>query len=127
MTDRYILVLVSLNPDGTDIGGHQYPDFGFFEAEKFQPDERIENGLYGSLNGTGTKWLTEGKTARVIRVERSHEIILLDKEDELVKFRRGVIVHSGDLQRCREFLATELKAKGKHLQTVTDALTPNRE
>jgi len=33
MRERYVLILVSLNPDKTDVSGIEFPDFGYVEAK----------------------------------------------------------------------------------------------
>ena len=108
MQDRYLLILVSLNPDGTDLSGIKYPDSGYVEAPHYRADQDITSGLYGTLWGDckSTKWVNPDPQAvwKVISVERGDEVVELDSGANFVKFRNGMVVCCGDQQTCREYI-----------------------
>ena len=107
MLDDYVLILVSLNPDSTDLSNIIFPESGHVEAKHYKPDKNIRNGLYGILWGISqtSKWMNLDPKAiwKVVRTEQNSEIIPLDS-DGFVKFRHGMVVFSGSREKCADYL-----------------------
>lgn len=110
MDNRYVLVLASLNPDGSDLSGNVFPQSGHVEANQFKLDKDIRYGLYGTLGGKSENscWINTDPKAqwRVIRTEKSDQIIALDEDNNFVKYRQGMVVHSGTQSQCCEYICT---------------------
>jgi hypothetical protein len=108
MDERFVLILVSLNPDASDLSGFVYPDKGYIEARHYKPDEDIRHGFYGTLWGRtpDPHWLNEDPKAvwKVVRVENNSEILYLDGDHNFVKFRRGHVVLSGTKKFCGDYI-----------------------
>ena len=108
MSDRYVLILVSLNPDDTDLSGIKYPLSGRVESRRYKPDDNILNGLYGILWGKTNKnrWVNSDIDAKykVVRTEKNDEIVPLCNEYKFVKFRSGLVVFSGCLRDCYRYI-----------------------
>ena len=108
MNNRYVLVLASLNPDRTDLSGTKFPTRGFVESKRYKPDANIMAGLYGTLWGRteNSRWMNPDRDAAwlVIRCEQNDEIISLDKESNLVKFRAGMVVFDGCRADCYRYI-----------------------
>jgi hypothetical protein len=117
MRERYVFVLVSLNPDSTDISGVEFPESGYVESKKFQPDKDIRNGLYGTLWGrvNGGHWLNTDTDAKwcVVKVENNDEIIEIDPVYNFVKFRKGMIVSTGVKEECSKYICSHCPEKDK--------------
>ena len=117
MLNRYVLVLVSLNPDGSDLSHNIYPNFGNFEDKKYKPNKDIRFGLYGTLFGFADrgKWVNTDPVAawRVVRVENNEDLISLDNYENLVKFKKCVVVHDGNLISCSQYMCDNCADKGK--------------
>ena len=115
MRERYVLILVSLNPDKTDVSGIEFPDFGYVESINYQPDKDIRKGLYGTLWGrvNGDHWLNSDKEAQwcVVKVENNDEIIELDSTCNFIKFRKGMVVSSGIRQDCSKYICSNCPNK----------------
>ena len=100
MQNRYVLILVSLNPDRTDLSGNKFPNSGYVQARRFKSDENIENGLYGTLWGKykEERWLNTDSQAcwLVVKSEFNDDVIPLVNRENFYKFRSGMVVYSGD-------------------------------
>jgi len=101
---RSVLILVVLNPDNTDISGFKYPASGNIESLNYRADHNIMNGFYGTLwaSTSDPKWFNpdpDGKWC-VARTDQNEEFVVLDKEHNLVKFRRGNVTFSGSREEC---------------------------
>jgi hypothetical protein len=132
MNNRYVLVLASLNPDRTDISGVKYPSRGFVECSKYKPDANIMSGLYGTLWGRteNSRWMNPDPDASwlVIKCEQNDEIITLDKESSLVKFRCGMVVFDGCRADCYRYiddntpdeLKEQLALAGRIVETLNE-------
>lgn len=111
MYSCHALVLVSLNPDHTDCSGNKYPDSGYVEAEEYQPNKNILQGLYGIVWGQykTESWLNTDPKAkwRVVRIEQNDELYCVDSYQNLVKFRAGLVVFSGTREECENHIAKE--------------------
>lgn len=110
MNSRYVLVLISLNPDRTDCSGNIYPEIGHIKAKEFQPDRSILKGLYGTAwaNYLYKRWLNphpEGQWC-VVKTSRN-SIIPLDKDNGLIKFDSGMVVLSGTKKECENFIVSQ--------------------
>jgi hypothetical protein len=133
MNNRYVLVLASLNPDRTDLAGVKYPSRGFVEATKYKPDASILHGLYGTLWGRteNSRWMNTDPDAAwlVIKCEQNDEIISLDKESNLVKFRCGMVVFDGCRADCYRYIddntPTELKDQLDIAGRIVETLNEN--
>jgi hypothetical protein len=112
---RHVLVLASLNNDSTDLSGNFFPEAGRVESSGYQPDTDIEHGLYGTLWGQAKSltWVNTHPSAqwKVVRVENNDEIIHIDKSNNLVKFRSGEVVFSGDKYKCEKYISTKTDIK----------------
>ena len=110
MTNRYLLVLVSLNPDGTDVGGSSYPNSGHVEALDYHSDLNIMHGLCGTIAGkvTNSRWFNTDPQGqwRVVKVEQTEDVITLDPRESLIKFPSGMVVFSGDRAGCDNYIAS---------------------
>ncbi len=110
MRERYVLILVSLNPDETDLSGVEFPEFGHIESKDYQPDKDIRHGLYGTLWGRADAehWLNSDEDAkwRVVKAENNDEIIPIDPLYNFVKFRKGMVVATGTRKQCSEYICT---------------------
>lgn len=110
MRERYVLLLVSLNPDSTDLSGIKFPECGYVESKTYQPDKDIRNGLYGTLWGKtdAQYWLNKDpKTQwRVVKAENNDEIIPLDKAYNFVKFRKGMVVAGNSRIECADYICS---------------------
>jgi len=113
MYQSYTLVLVSLNPDHTDAGGNLYPESGEIVCEGFQPNTKITSGLYGTKGGKFTEnpycSVEPGDPWRVIRIEANQDVIIISKEYNLIKFRAGTVICSGNLQECAKYVSDHLR------------------
>jgi len=118
MNNRYTLVLMSLNPDRTDVAGVKYPSRGFVESKSYKPDDNILNGLYGTLWGRteNSRWMNPDPDAVwiVVRTEHNDEIISLDKSSNLVKIRCGMVVHDGCQADCYRYIDDNTPEELKH-------------
>lgn len=116
MQDRYTLILVSLNPDSTDLSGNLYPVSGHIAAKSFQPDTDIRYGLYGTQGGKAPdlRWVNKDTEAtfRVVKTESSNEIVSLDSVNNFVKFRHGMVVASGSIDTCCVYICQNCSSKG---------------
>ena len=119
MEDRYVLVLISLNPDSSDLAGFVYPKEGYIEARHYKPDTNIRYGFYGTLWGecTEDKWLNTDAAAqwRVVRVDKNSEIIALDASQNFIKFRRGQVSHAGDKFSCAKYITDHTEFQSESL------------
>lgn len=117
MSQRYVLLLCSLNPDKTDLSGNQYPESGYVAAKKFKPDQNIQHGLYGTLwgNTESQKWMNVDPEAEwvVVKTEKNDDLIQIGADENFYKFRSGMVVYFGDRNACMEYVAmnapTELR------------------
>lgn len=116
MQSRYALVLISLNPDKTDLSGNKYPESGYIEATSYKPDQDIRHGLYGTLWGktTSTKWLNMDEKAywTVARCEKNDDLIALDPRQNFFKFRAAMVVFNGNLETCSDYISKHLPPEG---------------
>jgi hypothetical protein len=108
MDDRFVLILVSLNPDCSDLSGFVFPDKGYVEARHYKPNDDIRCGFYGTLWGKTPEpnWLNLDPDAewKVVRTGNNSEILYLDGSYNFVKFRRGHVVFSGDKHLCGRYI-----------------------
>lgn len=115
MSERYVLLLCSLNPDRTDLSGNQYPESGYVSSKNFKPDQNIQNGLYGTLwgNTETQRWLNVDPEAEwvVIKTERNDDLIPLSGDENFFKFRSGMVVFFGDRESCTQYVATNAPAE----------------
>lgn len=107
--NNYKTLVINLNPDRTDCAGNKYPVTGYVEAELYIPDKDIRHGLYGVLNGQDERWLNieEGLSYCVIKTEENNELISLDDDHGLYKFRAGFVLFSGSLSECRSYISSK--------------------
>lgn len=130
MNNRYVLILVSLNPDRTDISGVKFPSRGFIECPKYKPDNSIMGGLYGTLWGStdNSRWMNTDPDAiwLVVKCEQNDEIIMLDKDSSFVKFRCGMVVTDGCRADCFKYIEdntpNELKEQLALAGQITETL-----
>ena len=105
---QHVLALVFLDKGRRDSYGHIYPESGFIEADNFNHDNDLRTGLYGVLWGAienntffnicqETCWV-------VVKISRDSNYILLDKVLNIIKFRDGMIVHSGTKFSASKFI-----------------------
>ena len=106
MSERYVLLLCTLNPDRTDLSGNKYPESGYVSAKNFRFDDNILCGLYGLLWGKSEskEWLNLDPEAKwvVVRTEINDDLIRLS--NSFYKFRSGMIVCSGERDTCTEYI-----------------------
>ncbi|NJL70708.1 MAG: hypothetical protein HC888_03410 [Candidatus Competibacteraceae bacterium] len=104
-----IVMLVGLNPDRTDEVGNVYPETGRVVAKSYVRDRDIRHGLYGSIWGkhpANCYYLKLHAAIWVaVRVELDGNIIILDGDANIAKFRAGEIVYEGDEAGCHAFIA----------------------
>ena len=130
---RYVLVLVSLNPDHSDLSGNVYPEVGHIAAKQYKSNGDIRYGLYGTLWGQseGAQWMNPDPNAqwRVVKIENNEDIVALDPEYNFVKFRSGMVVCSGSKFECCKHICTCCPNSDKCDQTecglVAVALKPH--
>ena len=94
MEDNEVLVLVPLRNDLTDFNGIQYPTLGKVVCNNFTCDKELSDGLYGSLWGrfSTCAWFDSNHPLwAVVKVRRDINLILADKNPEIVKFRQGEV------------------------------------
>lgn len=112
MKPRYILALVSFGPDSTDYANNIYPEQGRIESPQYDPDKDIRNGICGILWGKcrSRRWIenNEDLLCKVVQIDNDDEIVILDKYENLIKFRSGLIVHSGDISSCGQYIASQI-------------------
>lgn len=115
MQKKYVLLLVSLNPDSTDLSGLIYPESGYIESKDYLPDKDIRRGLYGTLWGKveGDHWLNTDPQAqwRVINIKNNDEMVFLEPMYNFIKFRKGIIVCSGTKQKCSTYICSNCPQK----------------
>ena len=99
-----VLVLRTVNPDGTSYNGFRWPEKGPVTCPDFLPEKTCQNGLFGYLRGVGDaasiRW--DG-LFQVVRVPLSEIIDLGGK----VKFPRGEVVFTGSRQEATDLLVKE--------------------
>ena len=121
MKDRFICILVSLNPDGTDLSGIEYPEIGNIESEAYEHDTDISRGLYGTrlYNNQSdceiTKWMNTDTEAqwRIVKTHNNDDILFLDKVYDLVKYRQGMVVCSGSKDDCMKYFNQQKVVTGE--------------
>lgn len=115
MEEQFALVLVSLNPDSSDLSGFIYPKHGYIEARYYKPNNDIRFGFYGTLWGEcrESTWLNPDPSAqwRVVRVEKNQEIVSLDPSQNFIKFHRGQVAYSGVKYSCAQYIMTNVEIK----------------
>jgi hypothetical protein len=102
----YVLVLCYLDENRMDIGGNVFPEDGFITAKEFTNEIDIQCGLYGILWGKRENLFyekVEGNWA-VVKVEVDIDFIIVDSYYNKVKFRSGMVVCSGGIEKAGEFL-----------------------
>lgn len=115
MDSRFVLILVSLNPDHTDLSGITYPNKGFVECKNYKQDRDIRYGLYGTLWGKTEhcKWLNTDEKAfwTVVQTEINDDLIALDQCENFVKYRKGIVVCSGEIDSCIQYITIKAPEK----------------
>ena len=103
----YLLVLVYLDKDWLDIAGNKYPYKGFIQAKIFTNDIDIRFGLYGILWGKTQLFIYEqihkGHWA-VVKIEQNYDLLEVDPHTNRYKFKEGIVLHSGNLSSCAEYI-----------------------
>jgi hypothetical protein len=120
MQNQYVLLLVSLNPDSSDLAGNVYPETGYVAAKTFEDNTDIRHGLYGTLWGQckDSTWINKDKKAqwKVVRVPVTDPLIPIDSCCNFVKFVKGTVVFSGPKTDCCKYICEHCEEKCSGLE-----------
>lgn len=102
----FVLILVFINDERKDISGNYYPKNGFIKNDNFEFNLDIMSGFYGIKWGKTDSLYYEDPNGKwvVVKTEDDKSLICLDKRRNRYKFKEGLIVYSGSLNDCREYI-----------------------
>lgn len=108
MENKYVLLVCPILKDGRDIAGNPYRGVGdFIQAKSFSRDGNTDYGLYGILWGKCPvklkKYLLKLNWA-VVKTELNENLVILDRKTNEAKFKRGIILHTGKIKSCAEYV-----------------------
>jgi hypothetical protein len=108
MENKYVLLMCSVLKDGKDVAGNSYGGVGeCIQARNFVRDGNIDTGLNGILWGKTPSFIHKNilkfKWA-VVKTEINDNLLLLDRTTNETKFRRGIILHLGNIESCADYV-----------------------
>jgi len=101
-----VLLLKTVNADGTAYGGFQWPRTGTVVAHGWNPNPKYGGGLHGLLRGCGDRFLLSLNDDAIW-------IVFAAREDEVVEFNgkakvpRARVIYYGERQRAIDLLCEE--------------------
>jgi len=116
LRDRYALVLVHIDKFGLDLAGNDFSNKDFIEAEKYEKNKDISNGIYGTLWGYTCDFpyidiKNDNGSWVIVKTEYNNNFIIIDSMLKTVKFENGIVIHRGNLQSCGNRLWDEKSKK----------------
>jgi len=104
---KYVIVVVYLDEEMTDIAGHEFPASGFINSDNFTRDIDIRNGYYGVLWGK-THYFPYEKLDRgywaVVKTDYNDNLIMVDSYHNRVKFKNGIILYLDRFKKISNFI-----------------------
>tara|TARA_Y100000310_G_scaffold345321_1_gene463759 strand:- start:784 stop:1644 length:861 start_codon:yes stop_codon:yes gene_type:complete len=115
MMEDHALVLVSLNPDMSDVAGNIYPSHGFVEAKDYNSDKSVLSGLvgimWGRIGSSAYLKIDPSVVWVVLKIDLKNPHVNLD--DHVIKFKGGLVVFVGNIHKAASYIVLY---KEKHFQ-----------
>lgn len=111
MERKYVLILCPLDKDGYDFAGNKYKEeHSFIQSNIFEKNHDIDKGLLGIYWGKTNNYpysnILKSKWS-VVKTEINSNLLFVEKKYNLVKFKRGMILHIGDIYSGAHFISME--------------------
>lgn len=106
-TRSYVPVMCYVDENWMDIAGNIYPSDGFASAKSFTTDINIQHGLYGILWGKASSLVYEKINIGhwvIVKTEVNNNFIKTDHYNTRVKFKTGMVIHTGSIRTAGKFL-----------------------
>lgn len=128
MENRYVLLVCPILKDGKDIAGNPYLGVGeFIQAKVFVRDGNIDSGLYGIRWGKCPSYVRKNILKfnwAVVKTEINENLLTLNRHDNEMKFKRGIILHIGKIRSCANYVLKIKDDKQQFFTEEADSLKP---
>lgn len=122
----YVLMLVYVDKEWMDIAGNKYPSTGLIRAKNFSIDENIQYGLVGIPWGKTDSFIYEENSHGhwiVVKTEIHNNLICTDYYANRYKFSEGVVLYSGKIDACADFIWKVINSKDNGLITESESIS----
>ena len=130
MDSKYVLLLCPICKDGKDIAGNRYREVGdFIQSKKFVKDGDIDTGLYGILWGKRPTFPQNNILNldwAVVKTEVNENLLMLDRNNNEVKFKRGIILCRGKIKKCANYILSIKNDKKQYFIEDFESITADQ-